>query len=143
MRPFFVKVLKSGVPVSLLSAAIGYGLATFAGTFADAQMLQTGGTGELPSAKMKVRMPLLLGGLTFGAFVSMEAFAAFVRNRRGAPAAKPTPKLRATTASGLDSEVEALLNQILAQTEAEALTQTPIPGVSSDAHEPRSLSTTH
>ncbi len=143
MRPFFVKVLKTGLPVSLLSAAIGYGLATFAGTFADAQVLQTGGTGELPSAKMKVRMPLLLGGLSFGAFASMEAVAAYFRNRRAAPAAKPTPKRQATTATGLDSEVEALLNKILAQTEAEALTQTPIPGVSSDAHEPRNLSTTH
>ena len=143
MRPFFVKVLKTGIPVSLLSAAIGYGLATFAGNFADAQVLQTGGTGELPSAKMKVRMPVLLGGLTFGAFVSMEAVATLARNRRGAPAAKPTPKIRATTASGMDSEVEALLNQILARTEADALTHTPIPGVSSDAHEPRSLSTTH
>ena len=143
MRPFFVKVLKTGIPVSLLSAAIGYGLATFAGNFADAQVLQTGGTGELPSAKMKVRMPVLLGGLTFGAFVSMEAVATLARNRRGAPAAKPTPKIRATTASGMDSEVEALLNQILARTEADALTHTPIPGVSSDAHEPRSLSMTH
>jgi hypothetical protein len=143
MRAFLFNVLKTGLPVALLSAAVGYGLATFAGNFADAQVLRSGATGELPSAKMKVRMPVLLGGLTFGAFVSMEAVATLARNRHGAPAAKLTPKLRATTASGMDSEVEALLNRILAQTEAEALTQTPIPGVSSDAHEPRSLSTTH
>ena len=143
MRPFFVKVLKTAVPVALVSAALGYGLASFVGPFADAEVAQAGGGGEPPSAKMKVRLPVLTGGLSFGVLVTMQGIGAFVRGRRSMPAARPAPKVRPTTEAGMDSEVEALLNQILAQTQAEALTQIPRPEESSKANDPRNLSTAH
>ena len=143
MRPFFVKVLKTAVPVALVSAALGYGLASFVGPFADAEVAQAGGGGEPPSVKMKVRLPVLTGGLSFGVLLTVQGIGAFVRGRRGVPAGRPAPKVRPTTAAGMDSEVEALLNQILAQTQAEASTQMPTPEESSSANEPRSLSTTH
>lgn len=143
MRANFVKVLKTGVPVVLMSAGLGYGLATFVGPFADAEVAQAGGSGELPSVKMKVRLPVLTGGLSLGVLVTMQGIGAFVRGRRGVPAGRPAPKVRPTTEAGMDSEVEALLNQILAQTQAEASTQMPTPEESSRANEPRNLSTVH
>lgn len=144
MRPFFVKVLKTGVPVALVSAALGYGLASFVGPFADAEVAQAGGGGELPSAKMKARLPVLTGGLSFAVLVTMEGIAAFARGRRSVIAAGLAPKVRQKTEAGMDSEVEALLNQILAQTQAAAASdQIPTPEESSRANEPRNLSTAH
>ena len=125
MRAFLIKILKAGVPVALLSAAVGYGLASLAGPFADAQAAQAQVPGELPSSVMKVRLPLLMAGACLAAVAAWEALGALVRSRRAAPATTPVPKGQGPSASGMDAEVEALLNQILAQTEREARPQTP------------------
>ena len=145
MRTFLRKLLTTGLPVAVVSAVLGYGLACFAGTFADAQAASLRGNTDVPSERMKVRIPLLLAGMSFTTVVAVEALAALFRRNRPATLPAPAPKARAVSESGLDAEVEALLNGILAQTEADRLAQTPPPAVSetSGSGGPRNLSTTH
>ena len=120
MRPFAVKVLTTGVPTALAAALIGYGLACFLGGFADST---AGVSDESPSARMKVRMPLVLGGTSFAVLVALEGVSALVKR----PAPSPPPA-SAVTASGLDAEVEALLNTILAQTPSTDTVRAPARG---------------
>ena len=92
-------------------------------------------------------MPLVLGGLSFMTVVVLEGIASLVRAKKVVtPVTPPPPVARAASGSGMDAEVEALLNQILAQTQAEGLTQTPPQAgdaESSGTGGPRNLSTTH
>ena len=145
MRAFLGKLLTTGVPVAVMSGVLGYVVASFAGSYADAYAAQIRGNTDTPSERMKVRVPPLMAGMSFAAVVVMEGLPALLRRNRVTPGAVPTPGNRVSSASGMDAEVEALLNQILAQTESENPTQTPpaVDGVSSGAGGPRNLSTTH
>ena len=145
MRAYVLEVLRTGLRVALVSGLVGYGLACLVGPYADGQAALVRGNTDVPSERMKVRIPLILGGLSFAIVAATEGVSALVRANKPTPAVTPTPKPPAVTASGMDAEVEALLNQILAQTQAENLTQTPPPsdGESSGTGAPRNLSTTH
>ncbi len=145
MRAFLGKLLTTGVPVAVMSGVLGYVVASFAGSYADAYAAQIRGNTDTPSERMKVRVPPLMAGMSFAAVVILEGLPALLRRGRATPGAAPTPANRVASASGMDAEVEALLNQILAQTESENSTQSPPPGdgVSSAAGGPRNLSTTH
>ena len=145
MRAYLLEVLRTGLRVALVSGLVGYGLACLAGPYADSQAALVRGNADVPSERMKVRMPLVLGGLSFAAVAALEGVASLVRAKKPAPPVTPPPVVRAPSGSGMDAEVEALLNQILAQTQAENPTQTPPPidGASSGTGAPRNLSTTH
>ena len=146
MRAFLGKLFTTGVPVAVASGVLGYLVASFAGSYADGFAAQLRGNTETPSVRMKERIPPLMAGVSFAAVVVSEGASSLLRRNRVTPAATSTPTSPASSASGMDAEVEALLNKILAQTEAENLTQTPPPsaGTSGDAvGAPRNLSTTH
>ena len=141
MRISVPKLLRTVALVAVTSAAFGYGLACLAGPFADAQAALLRGNTNVPSERMRVRMPLALAATSVAVVVAFEAMAALLRRNDAAPA---TPKPRVATASGMDAEVEALLNGILAQTEADRLAQTPPPEAeTSGTGGPRNLSTAH
>ncbi len=143
MRAYLLEVLRTGLRVALVTGLIGYGMACLVGPYADGQAALVRGNTEVPSERMKVRMPLFLGGLSFASVAVLEGIATLVRAKKPVPAAPP--KARVATETGMDAEVEALLNQILAQTQAENLAQTPPPigGESPGTGAPRNLSTTH
>lgn len=145
MRAYLLEVLRTGLRVALVSGLVGYGLACLVGPYADGQAALVRGNTDVPSERMKVRMPLIVGGLSLAIVAALEGVATLARRNRPALAVAPTPKLPAVTASGMDAEVEALLNQILAQTQPEGLAQTPPPsdGEPSGSGAPRNLSTTH
>ncbi len=145
MRAYLLEVLRTGLRVALVTGLVGYGLACLVGPYADGQAALVRGNTDVPSERMKVQMPLFLGSLSFAAVAALKGVAALMRSAKPTPAVARTPKVPAFTASGMDAEVEALLNQILAQTQAENLAQTPPPidGKSSGTGGPRNLSTTH
>ena len=139
MRAYLLEVLRTGLRVGLVSGLVGYGLACLAGPYADAQAALVRGNTDVPSERMKVRMPLVLGGLSFATVAVLEGIASLVRTKKPVEPVTPPPVVPAPSGSGMDAEVEALLNQILAQTPAETPGQTPPPseGESPDAGGPR------
>jgi len=143
MRAFILKLLKTGVPVAVVSAAIGYGVALLAGPYADAQAGLLRGNTDVPSERMQVRMPLALGATSFAVVVAFEGLTALLRRNNATPVT-PTRKARVATESGMDAEVEAMLNGILAQTEAAQAAPTPASGSEAPGTGgPRNLSTAH
>ena len=151
MRDFILRVLKNGVPTALLAALLGYGLAHFGGLYVDTFEAPrsanpadgTPGTlGQQVSGVLKLRVPVTLGAICFAIVVLFELLGALVRGGRPPAAVGVRPPAKPARAGGMDPDVERLLNQILAQTEAEALLQTP-PPVGLTAVEPRTVSTSH
>jgi hypothetical protein len=125
MRLFVRKMLRGGVPLALVAAAVGYGLASFVGGLADAQVARRPDSGTPPSQVMKVRLPLAMALGSVGLLALLEAPAAFLRSRRRG--VEPPAPVR--TPTGLDSEVEALLNRIQEQTTAENDDTAEVPAV--------------
>ena len=58
MRASLVEVLRTGLKVAMVSGLVGYGLACLAGPYADSQAALVRGNTDVPSERMKVRMPL-------------------------------------------------------------------------------------
>ncbi|MGL6074141.1 MAG: hypothetical protein ACRC8S_08270 [Fimbriiglobus sp.] len=141
MNRSVIRVLKTCLIAASISAVIGYVLGSVAAILMESEM---GGISRDPeemlnvraaAQNMKIRIPLLCAGATTLLIVVMEGFFALVRPKIAkTPPAPPCPP----THEGMDPEVEALLNQILAQ--SGQLVETPPPVA---FREGRTLSTTH
>jgi hypothetical protein len=147
MRELCLRILKSGLPTGLAAGLIGYCMASLGVIFYTSQS-DIGRTPEdfqtisEASDSMKLRMPILFFGACFSLICVFETCLYLIRPKVAVvPLPKQLPGLvPASTVSGMDPEVEALLNQILAQEQPTNLTHTPLPAA---VVETRTLSTTH
>ena len=140
MHPVLVRILKQGIPVALILAALGYLMAEAAGMFFS---MQAGGdssirvtVGDAPATadgsedltrSLQRRLPFTLAGWGFGLVFVVELLLSVLRGRK--PAVPSAPKAVPT-----EDETEKLLNQLLQQADAaeagraKAATDTPPPG---------------
>jgi hypothetical protein len=141
MHPIPVRILKQGIPVALILAAVGFLMAEAAGIFF---AMQSGGdssvrvtVGDAPASAdagedltrtLQRRLPFTLAAWGFGLVVALELLLGLWRGRKPA-----TPSSSAPTVPTED-ETEKLLNQLLQQADAaeadraKSATDTPPPG---------------
>ncbi len=130
MRATFLRILKSGLPTAVLLAGLGYLYAIVAGIYLDttAPPRPTGlpGTdGERATQALEVRLPILMGGSGFALVAGCELLLSLWRRPDAGKTAAPPD---AAPASGLDPEVEKLLNQLLEQADAADARRSVPPG---------------
>jgi hypothetical protein len=114
MHPTLVRILKQGIPVALILAAIGYLMAEVGGMFI---AMQAGGessvnAGEHLTRTLQRRLPFTMAAWGFGLVVVFELVLGLVRGRKPTPAPGPAP------AVPTEDETEKLLNQLLQQADA-------------------------
>jgi hypothetical protein len=143
MHPILVRILKQGIPVALILAAVGFLMAEAAGIFF---AMQSGGdssvrvtVGDAPESAnagedltrtLQRRLPFTLAAWGFGLVVALELVLGLWRGR------KPTAPPGRAPAVPTEDETEKLLNQLLQQADAaeadraKSATDTPPPGTS-------------
>ena len=143
MHPILARILKQGIPVALILAAVGFLMAQAAGMFFAAQ---SGGdsslrvtVGDAPASAdggddlaraLQRRLPFTLAAWGFGLVVVVELVLGLLRGLKPAPASAPA------AAVPTEDETERLLNKLLQQADvaeadrARAATDTPPPGTS-------------
>ena len=119
MRATFLRILKTGLPTAGLLAGLGYLYAVIAGIYLDANVPprptgRPGTDGEQVTRALEIRLPVLMAGGGFALIAAGELLLSLWRPPAAGPAAPPN----AIPASGLDPEVEKLLNQLLEQADA-------------------------
>jgi hypothetical protein len=130
MHPILIRILKQGIPVALILAAIGFLMSEAAGMFI---AVQSGGdssvnVGEHLTRTLQRRLPFTLAAWGFGLVVVFELVLGLLRGR------KPTPAPNSAPAVPTEDETEKLLNQLLQQADAaeanraKVTTDTPPPG---------------
>jgi hypothetical protein len=128
MHPILVRILKQGIPVALILAAIGYLMAEAGGMFI---AMQSGGestvnAGEHLTRTLQRRLPFTMAAWGFGLVVVFELVLGLLRGRKSTPGPAP--------AVPTEDETEKLLNQLLQQADAaeanrkKVNTDTPPPG---------------
>jgi hypothetical protein len=136
------RILRISLIAAIISAGIGWGLASVAGIIMQSELGSViRDEEELQRlqdsvVEMKYRIPMVCAVGTMAIIVLVEGGLALLR--------KPKSTIQATkpalSSSGMDPEVEALLNQILAQsgdlvsTPPPAALREPAPEMSSTAH---------
>jgi len=130
MKPFSIRLLKSALPAVVLAALFGYALAYGSAVFIQANApsrpqpeapSESGTARPLPGddvgAILMTRLPIAMAGWTFAIILVFEVLVS-VRKGLSEPIAKRgKPKKQTLGPTGMDPEVEALFNQLLAQTE--------------------------
>lgn len=106
MPTTLLRILKSGVPVALALAGLGYLYATIAG------ILVGSTAGAEVDPDMRVRVPVVMAAWGFGLVAAGELLFGF--GRRTAAATPPAAPVEPGS-GGLDPDVERLLNDLLAQ----------------------------
>lgn len=120
MRATFLRILKSGLPTAVLLGGLGYLYAAVAGIYLDAnappRFTGQGTDGASVTHTLEIRLPLLMAGSGFALVAGCELLLSLWRRPavRKPAAAEPA----AVAESGLDPEVEKLLNQLLEQADA-------------------------
>jgi len=110
MRAFGIRLLKNGLPVAVLLAALGYGMANMAEMMAGRPEIPTPGHVPEMRAQLQNRLPFTMAAWGFGIVVAFEALFSLWR--------KPVPPVTEVKAVTVEDEAEQLLMKLLEEADA-------------------------
>ena len=110
MRGFGIRVLKNGLPVALLLAALSYGMANMAEMMAGRPEIPTPGHVPEMRSHLQNRLPFTMAAWGFGIVVAFEALFSLWR--------KPVPPATEVKAVTVEDEAEQLLMKLLEEADA-------------------------